>query len=59
MLVRPLTLGRNGRVLVRVFSQRNLSSRHLAPMVEAGQLARRYPDSPNHPAQAYRATTAR
>ena len=35
------------------FSQRNLSSRHLAPMVEAGQLARRYPDSPNHPAQAY------
>ncbi len=41
------------------FSQRNLSSRHLAPMVEAGQLARRYPDSPNHPAQAYRATTAR
>ena len=41
------------------FSQRNLSSRHLTPMVEAGQLARRYPDSPNHPAQAYRATRVR
>ena len=37
------------------FSQRNLGSRHLSPMVEAGQLERRYPDSPNHPAQAYRA----
>lgn len=36
------------------FSQRNLSSRHLTPMVEAGQLARRYPNSPNHPEQAYR-----
>ena len=37
------------------FSQRNLTSRHLTPMVEAGQLARCYPDSPNHPEQAYRA----
>ena len=40
------------------FSQPNLSRRHLTPMVEAGRLARRHPDSPNHPAQAYRATRA-
>ena len=36
------------------FSQRNLSGRHLTPMVEAGRLARRYPGNPTHPAQAYR-----
>ncbi len=40
------------------FSQPNLTRRHLTPMVEAGQLAHRYPDSPNHPAQAYRASRA-
>ena len=39
------------------FSQRNLSSRHLTPMVEAGQLVRRYPDSPTHPDQAYKANS--
>ena len=38
------------------FSQRNLGSRHLMPMVEAGTLLRRYPDNPTHPEQAYRAT---
>ena len=38
------------------FSQRNLGSRHLLPMVEGGVLLRRYPDSPTHPEQAYRAT---
>ena len=37
------------------FSQRNLSGRHLTPMVEAGRLERRYPDNPTHPEQAYRA----
>ncbi len=41
------------------FSQRNLGGRHLTPMVEAGRLARRYPDNPTHPKQAYRATNAR
>ena len=41
------------------FSQRKLTGRHLTPMVEAGQLARRYPDSPNHPAQAYGITRRR
>ena len=41
------------------FSQRKLTGRHLTPMVEAGQLARRYPDSPNHPAQAYGTTRRR
>ncbi|WP_420463867.1 ATP-binding protein [Candidatus Palauibacter sp.] len=39
------------------FSQRNLSSRHLTPMVEDGRLVRRYPDNPTHPEQAYRATS--
>lgn len=34
----------------------NLTRRHLTPMVEAGELSRRYPDVPNHPEQAYRAT---
>ena len=34
------------------FSQRNLSSRHLTPMVEAGQLARRYRIARITPAQA-------
>ena len=38
------------------FSQRNLGGRHLAPMVEAGRLVRRYPDNPTHPKQAYRAS---
>ena len=39
------------------FSQRNLSSRHLTPMVEAGQLVRRYPEHPTHPEQAYKANS--
>ena len=38
------------------FRRRNLTSRHLGPMVDAGRLVRRYPDTPNHPSQAYRAT---
>jgi len=33
----------------------NLSKRHLAPMVADKRLSRTYPESPNHPAQAYRA----
>ena len=41
------------------FSQRKLGSRHLLPMVEAGVLLRRYPDSPTHPEQAYRASRGR
>jgi predicted ArsR family transcriptional regulator len=32
----------------------NLTRRHLTPMVERGELSRRYPDVPNHPDQAYR-----
>ena len=32
----------------------NLAERHLGPMVKAGSLERRFPDSPNHPEQAYR-----
>jgi ATP-dependent DNA helicase RecG len=32
---------------------RNLSERHLAPMVRDGTLKRRYPESPTHPEQAY------
>lgn len=39
------------------FSQRNLSGRHLTPMVEAGRLVRRYPDNPTHPKQAYRSAS--
>ncbi len=31
-----------------------LVARHLSPMVEAGILERTYPESPNHPEQAYR-----
>ena len=38
------------------FSQRNLSGRHLTPMVEAGRLVRRYPDNLTHPEQAYGAS---
>jgi hypothetical protein len=34
----------------------NLADRHLGPMVKAGTLERRFPDSPNHPEQAYRAS---
>jgi hypothetical protein len=34
----------------------NLAERHLGPMVKAGSLERRFPDSPNHPEQAYRAS---
>jgi ATP-dependent DNA helicase RecG len=34
----------------------NLSERHLSPMVRAGQLERRYPDTPTHAEQAYRST---
>lgn len=38
------------------FRHGNLTERHLSPMVEAGQLERRYPDNPTHRDQAYRAT---
>ena len=38
------------------FSLRSLTGRHLGPMVDAGTLVRRFPDTHNHPAQAYRAT---
>lgn len=34
----------------------NLTERHLSPMVRAGQLERRYPDTPTHAEQAYRST---
>ena len=37
------------------FRQHNLTAGHLAPMVEGGQLERRFPGQPNHPRQAYRA----
>ena len=37
------------------FRQHNLTAGHLAPMVESGQLERRFPGQPNHPRQAYRA----
>jgi hypothetical protein len=37
------------------FSSGKLTERHLSPMVEAGQLERRYPDNLTHPDQAYRA----
>lgn len=40
-------------VMVR-FKLRNLTSRHLSPMVDSGRLVRRYPDTPTHPRQAYR-----
>ena len=36
------------------FRPGNLSERHLSPMVEAGQLERRYPDNLSHPDQGYR-----
>ena len=32
----------------------NLTERHLSPMVQAGQLERRFPDTPTHAEQAYR-----
>jgi hypothetical protein len=32
----------------------NLTIRHLSPMIKAGQLERRYPDTPTHSDQAYR-----
>jgi len=34
-----------------------LVNRHLKPMCDQGQLERTHPDTPNHPDQAYRATT--
>ena len=37
------------------FRSGNLSERHLSPMVDAGQLERRYPHNLSHPEQAYRA----
>lgn len=36
----------------------NLSRKHLWPLVTEGKLARRYPDNPAHPQQAYRAVGA-
>lgn len=36
------------------FQPGNLSERHLSPMVESGQLERRYPANLSHPEQAYR-----
>ena len=38
--------------------RRSLSTRHIAPMADAGLLERRYPDHPTNPAQAYRAPAA-
>ena len=35
-----------------------LSRRYLGPMTDAGQLARRYPNRPTHPEQAYRSAIA-
>jgi ATP-dependent DNA helicase RecG len=32
----------------------NLSTRHLSPMFESGELERRFPDNPTHAGQAYR-----
>jgi hypothetical protein len=32
----------------------NLSDRHLTPMVRAGTLERRFPQTPTHPEQAHR-----
>ena len=37
------------------FEPRNLSDRHLTPMLKDGLLERRFPDIPSHPDQAYRA----
>ena len=37
------------------FRPHNLTAGHLAPMVESGQLERRFSGQPNHPRQAYRA----
>jgi hypothetical protein len=37
---------------------RNLSDRHLSPMVKDGQLERRFPDIPSHRKQAYRSIPA-
>ena len=34
--------------------RRSLSNRHIRPLVEAGLLERKFPDSPNSPKQAYR-----
>ena len=39
------------------FRQKNLTTSHLTPMLKSGQLEWRFPDKPNHPSQAYRATT--
>jgi len=36
------------------FEPRNLSDRHLTPMLKDGLLERRFPDIPSHPEQAYR-----
>ena len=36
------------------FEPRNLSDRHLTPMLKDGLLERRFPDIPSHPDQAYR-----
>lgn len=36
------------------FEPRNLSNRHLIPMLKDGLLERRFPDVPSHPEQAYR-----
>jgi len=37
---------------------RNLSDRHLTPMLKDGLLERRFPDIPSHPDQAYRAKSS-
>ena len=41
------------------FRPKNLTRRHLGPMVAEGLLEHRYPDRPHHPRQAYRARGAR
>jgi hypothetical protein len=39
-----------------LINPRNLTDRHLSPMVREGRLERRFPDTPTHAAQAYRST---
>lgn len=39
-------------------SESTVRTHYLAPLLEAGQLQRKYPDKPNHPGQAYRATSS-
>jgi ATP-dependent DNA helicase RecG len=42
--------------LVRQTHRTHFKNRQLAPLIEAGLVAIRHPDNPNHPEQAYRLT---